>query len=40
VATCPETVHVRDSKDVTGPRFAVRPATWTAFVAHAANAAV
>ncbi|MFF3122282.1 DUF397 domain-containing protein [Streptomyces sp. NPDC057908] len=35
VATCPHTVHVRDSKVTDGPTFAVAPATWTAFLAGA-----
>ncbi|WP_326658760.1 DUF397 domain-containing protein [Streptomyces sp. NBC_00385] len=38
VATCPHTVHVRDSKVADGPTFAVAPAAWTAFLGHAANA--
>jgi hypothetical protein len=33
VATCPHTVHVRDSKVIDGPTFAVAPAAWTAFLA-------
>lgn len=37
VATCPHTVHVRDSKVTEGPTFAVTPAAWTAFLGHAAN---
>ncbi|WP_327709504.1 DUF397 domain-containing protein [Streptomyces sp. NBC_00464] len=37
VATCPHTVHVRDSKVTDGPTFAVAPAAWTAFLGHAAN---
>ncbi|MFF5727640.1 DUF397 domain-containing protein [[Kitasatospora] papulosa] len=32
VATCPSTVHVRDSKDVTRPPLALAPKAWTAFV--------
>ncbi|MER5552793.1 DUF397 domain-containing protein [Streptomyces sp. NPDC002793] len=32
VATCPHTVHVRDSKVTDGPTFAVAPAAWTAFL--------
>ncbi|MEV4332990.1 DUF397 domain-containing protein [Streptomyces sp. NPDC049597] len=36
VAACPDTVHVRDSKDVEGPRLALSPASWTAFVPFAA----
>ncbi|MEU9333924.1 DUF397 domain-containing protein [Streptomyces sp. NPDC048290] len=34
VANTPETIHVRDSKDVNGPRLALTPAVWTAFVDH------
>jgi hypothetical protein len=37
VATCPHTVHVRDSKVTDGPTFAVAPVTWTAFLDHAAT---
>ncbi|MEU7702595.1 DUF397 domain-containing protein [Streptomyces sp. NPDC039028] len=33
VATCPSTVHVRDSKNPAGPQLVVSPATWTEFVA-------
>jgi hypothetical protein len=36
VASCPETVHVRDSKVPDGERLAVAPATWSAFAAFAA----
>ncbi|MFE5398114.1 DUF397 domain-containing protein [Streptomyces sp. NPDC056568] len=32
VAITAATVHVRDSKDPAGPRLAVRPAVWAAFV--------
>jgi hypothetical protein len=35
VAACPETVHVRDSKDKEGPRLAFSPAEWSAFVTYA-----
>ncbi|MFE7775826.1 DUF397 domain-containing protein [Streptomyces sp. NPDC057445] len=35
IATCPHTVHVRDSKVPDGPAFAVAPAAWTAFVTAA-----
>ncbi|MFD9598771.1 DUF397 domain-containing protein [Streptomyces sp. NPDC059970] len=35
VATCPTTVHVRDSKVEQGPRLALSPAAWTGFVAYA-----
>jgi hypothetical protein len=37
VATCPDTVHVRDSKDKEGPQLAFSPAAWTAFVSYAAS---
>ncbi|MFE6715295.1 DUF397 domain-containing protein [Streptomyces sp. NPDC057695] len=33
VASCPSTVHVRDSKNPTGPQLALAPATWTEFLA-------
>ncbi|MFB8402032.1 DUF397 domain-containing protein [Streptomyces sp. NPDC055912] len=36
VASCPSTVHVRDSKNPDGPQFAVAPATWTEFLARLA----
>ncbi|MFF2538544.1 MULTISPECIES: DUF397 domain-containing protein [Streptomyces] len=36
VATAPDTVHVRDSKNVQGPRLAVAPAAWAGFVSYAA----
>ncbi|MFF9850332.1 DUF397 domain-containing protein [Streptomyces litmocidini] len=32
VATCPTTVHVRDSKNPTGPRLALAPSAWTEFL--------
>jgi hypothetical protein len=32
VATCPHTVHVRDSKHPTGPRLTLSPTTWSAFL--------
>ncbi|MFE1883461.1 DUF397 domain-containing protein [Streptomyces diastatochromogenes] len=37
VATCPTTIHVRDSKNTTGPQLALTPASWTEFVAFAAR---
>ncbi|MFD9968116.1 DUF397 domain-containing protein [Streptomyces sp. NPDC059011] len=36
VATRPDTVQVRDSKDLTRPALAVAPTAWTAFVHFAA----
>ncbi|MEV3895655.1 DUF397 domain-containing protein [Streptomyces anulatus] len=35
VATAPDAVHVRDSKNVRGPRLAVTRAAWAAFVPYA-----
>ena len=32
VAECPETVHVRDSKDKEGPHLAFSPSEWTHFL--------
>ncbi len=37
IATCPTTVHVRDSKDKDGPQLAVPAPSWAAFVAYAAR---
>lgn len=37
VASCPETVHVRDSKVTEGPQLAVRPGSWASFVSYAAG---
>ncbi|MFC7883785.1 DUF397 domain-containing protein [Streptomyces sp. NPDC057376] len=33
VAPAPATVHVRDSKKASGPRLALTPEAWAAFVA-------
>ncbi|WP_344392429.1 DUF397 domain-containing protein [Streptomyces vastus] len=38
VATCPDSVHVRDSKDKQGPQLALSPAAWPDFVSYAAQA--
>ncbi|MEU6380140.1 DUF397 domain-containing protein [Streptomyces sp. NPDC046909] len=37
IATCPHTVHVRDSKnpDSTGPTLHLTPTAWAAFIATA-----
>ncbi|MFC8593669.1 DUF397 domain-containing protein [Streptomyces atroolivaceus] len=32
VATCPSTIHVRDSKDVSRAGLSLAPSAWTAFV--------
>ncbi|MFF0113815.1 DUF397 domain-containing protein [Streptomyces prasinus] len=34
IATAPATVLVRDSKDAAGPRLALSPASWAAFLTH------
>ncbi|MFC8424996.1 DUF397 domain-containing protein [Streptomyces sp. NPDC057236] len=35
VATEPATVHVRDSKNLDGPRLAFAPAAWAGFLPYA-----
>ncbi|MFF2411334.1 DUF397 domain-containing protein [Streptomyces sp. NPDC058092] len=35
VATCPDAVHVRDSKVPEGPTFAVAPGAWSSFLTWA-----
>ncbi|MFJ8633913.1 DUF397 domain-containing protein [Streptomyces sp. NPDC093568] len=38
IAITPRTIHVRDSKHPdAGPRLALTPQTWSAFVPYAAN---
>ncbi|MFI5657445.1 DUF397 domain-containing protein [Streptomyces sp. NPDC051684] len=37
VALAPGTVHVRDSKNAQGPRFAVGGSAWADFVAYASG---
>ena len=37
LALAPGTVHVRDSKDVEGPRLALTRGAWADFVAYASN---
>lgn len=39
VATCPTTIHVRDSKVTEGPQLALAPGAWTHFVTYAAAGA-
>lgn len=36
VATCPHTVHIRDSKTPAGPTLQVTPTAWSAFIATTA----
>ncbi len=37
VAACPGTVHVRDSKDRSGPTLALTPRAWAGFLGLAAQ---
>lgn len=37
VAVASDAVHVRDSKDIQGPRLAVAPTAWAGFVPYAAG---
>ncbi|WP_228983538.1 DUF397 domain-containing protein [Streptomyces sp. DH12] len=37
VATAPDRILVRDSKNPTGPRLALAPTTWAAFVPYASG---
>ncbi|MFC9467434.1 DUF397 domain-containing protein [Streptomyces coelicoflavus] len=37
VASCPGTVHVRDSKVRQGDQLAVSPAAWTRFLTYTTN---
>lgn len=37
VATCPHTIHVRDSKDTARQGLAVGPAAWAMFVGYAVH---
>ncbi|MFD5648472.1 DUF397 domain-containing protein [Streptomyces sp. NPDC127039] len=37
VAPTPTTVHVRDSKNASGPRLALIPGAWADFVAYASQ---
>jgi hypothetical protein len=37
IATTPQTIHVRDSKNTQGPLLALAPNTWTDFVSYASG---
>ncbi|MFD3626598.1 DUF397 domain-containing protein [Streptomyces sp. NPDC058698] len=37
VAPTPATVHVRDSKNASGPRLALTPEAWADFVSYASQ---
>ncbi|KKD04119.1 DUF397 domain-containing protein [Streptomyces sp. WM6386] len=36
IATCPHTIHIRDSKTPTGPTLQVTATAWSAFIATTA----
>ncbi|MFK4221964.1 DUF397 domain-containing protein [Streptomyces sp. NPDC019890] len=38
VATCPTTIHIRDSKNTRGPQLTLSPTAWTEFITHTAGA--
>ncbi|MFF7885590.1 DUF397 domain-containing protein [Streptomyces sp. NPDC020794] len=40
IATCPTTIHIRDSKHTPGPQLALSPTAWTEFVEFAAREGV
>ncbi|MET7719644.1 DUF397 domain-containing protein [Streptomyces mirabilis] len=40
VATCPTTIHIRDSKHTPGPQLALSPTTWTEFMEFAVREGV
>ena len=37
IAVAPGAVHIRDSKNTTGPRLAVAPTAWADFVSYASE---
>ncbi|MFD5472159.1 DUF397 domain-containing protein [Streptomyces sp. NPDC127105] len=37
VATCPTAIHVRDSKNTSGPQLALSPTVWSEFIDFAAH---
>ncbi|GHJ36122.1 DUF397 domain-containing protein [Streptomyces sp. TS71-3] len=39
IATCPTTVHIRDSKDKRGPHLTLTPTAWETFLPYAAGVA-
>ncbi|MEW2118733.1 DUF397 domain-containing protein [Streptomyces sp. NPDC005474] len=39
IAPTSATIHLRDSKNPTGPQLALRPGAWAEFVPYAAEAA-
>ncbi len=37
VATCPEAIHIRDSKYQPGPQLVLSPAAWSTFISYASG---
>ncbi|MET8029374.1 DUF397 domain-containing protein [Streptomyces avermitilis] len=37
VATCPSTIHIRDSKNTQGPHLTLSPTAWADFITHTAR---
>ncbi|WP_030778170.1 DUF397 domain-containing protein [Streptomyces sp. NRRL S-920] len=37
IAPCPGAIHVRDSKNPTGPQLALEPRAWAEFVGYASR---
>lgn len=37
ISPCPHTIHIRDSKNTTGPQLALSPSAWADFVPYAAQ---
>jgi hypothetical protein len=37
IATTPTTIHIRDSKNPTGPHLTLRLTTWSDFLSHTAS---
>ncbi|AOR32265.1 DUF397 domain-containing protein [Streptomyces fodineus] len=37
IAIAPGTIHIRDSKNVEGPRLMLTPGAWTQFVSYASE---
>ena len=37
IAVAPHTIHVRDSKNLAGPRLALTPGAWAGFVRYASG---
>jgi len=38
IATTPDIIHIRDSKNTQAPRLALAPTAWSDFVSYAAGA--